>query len=76
VWTIQGLSVQSSFDHLVRPNQQLRRDRQADLIRRLEVYHQLELRRLPDRQIGGLGSLQDPVHVICDAAVALAMSAP
>ena len=51
--------------------QHLRRNRQADLLRRLEIDHQLKLRRLLDGQIGRLGSLQDFVHVICDAPVAV-----
>jgi hypothetical protein len=51
--------------------QHLLRNRQADLLRRLEIDHQLELRRLLHRQIGRLGSLQDFVHVICDAPVAV-----
>ena len=52
-----------SLDHLIRPIQHRLRDRQADLLGRLEIDHQLELRRLLDRQIGRLGSLQDFVHV-------------
>ena len=38
------------------------RNRQADLLRRLEINHQLELCRLLHRQIGRLGSLQDSVR--------------
>ena len=46
-------------------------DRQADLLRGLEIDRQLEFRRLFHRQIGGLGALQDFVHVICGAPVAV-----
>src|SRR5258706_6566134 len=31
-----------SFDHLVRPRQQVGRDHKADLLRRLEIYDQIE----------------------------------
>src|SRR5262245_54013563 len=60
-----------SLDQLGRPGEHLRRNRQTDLLRRLEIYHQLELRWLLNGQIGGLSSLQDSVHVICDAPVGL-----
>ena len=56
-----------SLDQLVRPGEHLRRNRQADLLRRLQIDHQLELRRLLYRQITGLSFLQDLVHVICGA---------
>src|SRR5713101_5743230 len=39
----------SSFYELIRPQQQRRRDRQAERLRGLEVDDQLELRRLFDR---------------------------
>src|SRR5262245_53836920 len=60
-----------SFDQPIRSGDQLWRNRQADLLRGLEIDHQLELRRLLDRQVGRLGSLQDSVHVIGDAPVAV-----
>src|SRR5262245_42323223 len=44
-------------DHLVRPIQQRLWNRHADLLRRLEIDHQLELRRLFHRQIRRFGSL-------------------
>ena len=59
----------TSLDQPIRSGEHLRRDRQADLLRSLEINHQLELRRLLDRQIGGLRSLQDSVHEICYAPV-------
>ena len=47
----------------IRPLQQRRRDRQAEGLGGLEVDDQLELRRLLDGQVGGLGAFQDLVHV-------------
>src|SRR4029077_202351 len=54
-WRIQfnPSIVASSFDHLIRSCQHVRRNRQADLLRRLEIYHQLKFRRLlPGRSAG------------------------
>src|SRR4026208_2214768 len=42
-----------SSDHLVCSRQSVRRDRQADLFRRLEIDHKLELGRLLHGKIGG-----------------------
>src|SRR5215475_636478 len=60
-----------SFDYFIRSIQQRLRNRETDLLRRLEIDHQLEFRGLLDRQIGGLGSLENFVHVICGASVAV-----
>jgi hypothetical protein len=38
-----------SLDQLIRPGEHFRRDRQADLLCRLEINHELKLRRLLDR---------------------------
>src|SRR5207245_2196042 len=57
------------FDHLVRSQQQRRRDRQAERLRRLEVDDQLELRRLLDGKVGGLGASKDLVYVTGDTAI-------
>jgi hypothetical protein len=46
-------------NHLVRPRQHIRRNRQAELLGGLEIDHQLELDRLLDGKIGWLGSLRD-----------------
>src|SRR5262245_35360398 len=54
-----------------RPRQYVRWNRNTDLLGSLEIYHELELRRLLDGQFSGLGSLQDSVHVIRDAPVAV-----
>jgi hypothetical protein len=45
----------TSLDHFIRPRHHRRRDRQPNLLRRLQIDDELELRRLLDRQIGGLG---------------------
>jgi hypothetical protein len=55
-----------SLDQLVRPSEHLRRDRQADLLRRFKIDHELELRRLLHWKISRLGALEDFVHVIRD----------
>ena len=51
------------LDHLVRPQQQGLRDCEAEGLGGLKVDHQLELRRLFDRQVRGLGALEDFVDV-------------
>src|SRR5713101_6927850 len=53
----------SWMNHLIRPPQHRRRDRQAEGLGRLEVDDQLELRRLLDGQVGGLAAFQNLVHV-------------
>ena len=53
------------LDHLIRPLQKRRRDRQAEGLGGLEVDDQLELRRLLDGQLGGLGALENLVHEGC-----------
>jgi len=45
------------FNDLVRPKQHRLRGREADLLRGLEIDHELKLRRLLDWQLGGLPSL-------------------
>src|SRR5215510_7614418 len=57
------------LDHLVRPVQHRLWNREAERFRRLEINHELKLGWLFNRQVGGLGSLQDSVHVVCDAPV-------
>ena len=44
------------FDHLIRPRQHVRWNRQADLLGRFQIDDELELRRLLHREIGGLGT--------------------
>src|SRR5439155_16298822 len=43
-----------SFNHLVRPQQQVGWNRESDLLRSFQVDHQLEFRRLLHRQVCGL----------------------
>src|SRR5262245_27974429 len=59
------------LDHFIRSIQQRLRNGETDLLRRFQIDHQVKLRRLLDRQIGGLGTLQDSVHVIGYAPVAV-----
>ena len=56
-----------SLDHLVRPRQHVRRNRQADLLGSLQVDDQLELRGLLHREIGGLGAFEDFINEGCRA---------
>src|SRR6267142_5587319 len=51
------------FDHVIRPLQERRWDREAEGLPGLEVDDEFELRRLLDGEIGGLGSLEDLVHI-------------
>jgi hypothetical protein len=51
------------FNHLIRPLQERRRDRQTEGLGGLEVDHEFELRRLLDGQVGGPGALEDLVDV-------------
>ena len=57
------------LDHLIRPQQQRRRDRQAERLGGLEVDDQLELGRLLDGEVGGLRALEDLVHEVGGAPV-------
>src|SRR5215831_18318493 len=57
-----------SLDDLVGSQQNRLRDRQAERPGGLKVDDQLEGRRLLDRQIGGLGALEDLSHVMADQA--------
>ena len=56
------------LDHLVGARKARRGNRNADFSRRAEVDDHLELRRLLDRQIGGLGTLCNSIHVVGKAA--------
>jgi len=54
---------QRSFNHLVRAGEDRLRDSQTERMGGLEIDDQFEGRRLLDRQIGRLGTLQDPSGV-------------
>src|SRR5262249_55141382 len=73
---VLSVGLKRSLDYLVRPIQQRLRNYDTDLLGGLEVDHQLKFRRLLDRQIGGLGTLQNPVHVIRYASVVLSVVSP
>src|SRR5712692_10494706 len=53
------LPVVISFNDLIGPQQQQRRDRQTERLRRLRVDDQLEPRRLLDWKFSGIGALRD-----------------
>ena len=52
-------NVELLHNDFIRSRQRVLRNRQSDLLRRLQIYHQLKIRRLLDWQIGRLGTLQD-----------------
>src|SRR5215475_5746422 len=58
-----------SLDHLIRPCQYIRRNRQADLLRRFQIDDELELLRLLHRQLGGFGSFENFVYISSCATV-------
>ena len=51
------------LDHLIRPQEDRLRDREPKGLRGLQVDHELEFGGLLDGKVGGLGALQDLVHV-------------
>src|SRR4029453_5533468 len=61
--------VLSLLDHLVRSRQHIGRNRQADLLSRLQVDDQLELDRLLHGKIGRFSAFQNLVHVSGDAPI-------
>src|SRR5438445_6898348 len=60
-----------SLNDFIRSKQHRLRDRETDLFRRLEIYHQLELRWQFHRQISRLVSLEDFVDIGGHAPVAV-----
>src|SRR5690349_21322706 len=65
------MSVDPSLDDLIRPLKKQRRDRQTKRLGGLEVDDEVELRRLLDGQVGGLGAPQDSVNVNCSTSFQL-----
>ena len=57
------------FDHLIRPRQHVRRNRQTDLLGGFQIDDELELFRLLHRQVSRLGAFQNLVHICGGAAV-------
>jgi len=55
--------VAGSLDHLIRPEEKRRREREAKRLGRLEVDDQLECSRLLDGEIGGFGALENLVDI-------------
>src|SRR6266436_1387911 len=52
-----------SVNDVIRALQDRWRDRQPDRLRGSEIYDQLDLRGLLDREVGGFGALEELVHV-------------
>jgi hypothetical protein len=52
-----------SADDSIGSGQDVRRDRQADLLRGLEIDHQFELGGLLDGKVGGLCAFENFIHV-------------
>ncbi len=52
-----------SLDHFIRPKEHFRWNRDAELLGRLEIYHQLKLRWLLYWKVTGLRALEDLVYV-------------
>ena len=63
------LHVTFFLNHLVRSRQHFRRNRQADLLRRLQVDDELELARLLHWQVGRRPTLEDLVNERCRTMV-------
>src|SRR2546423_9914533 len=60
-----------SFNHLIRPQQQRWRDRQAEGFGGLGIYDELELRRLLNGKVRGLRALQNSIDIARSSFAAL-----
>jgi len=56
-----------SFDHPVGANEEGLCESEPGRLGGLQVQNQLELGRLLDRQVGGLGALEDTIDIVCGA---------
>src|SRR5262249_25683080 len=56
-------AILSLFDHLVCDGEYARRNGEAERLGGVKVDHELELGRLHDRQVGGLGTLENAARV-------------
>jgi hypothetical protein len=65
-----------SFDHAIRPEEERRRNRQAEGLDRLRVDQQLESGGLLDRKVGGFRALGDPVQVVDRASNQIVVAKP
>src|SRR4051794_25363470 len=52
------------FDHLVSCRQQRGRDRQTERLCRLEIYDEIEARRLGDRKVVGTRALENTSNIV------------
>jgi hypothetical protein len=68
----EGTNARRLFDDLIGAQQQRRRNGEAERFSGLEIYDELEFRRLFDRQISGLRPFQDLVDECRGAAVDIA----
>ncbi len=59
-----------------RAHQQRRRNRQPQRLRDFEVDHQLQLRGLLHGEVGGLGALEDLVHMDRGTAIVRGLQRP
>src|ERR1700734_2409640 len=55
----------SLFDHLVGECDELVRNGYAECLCGFQIYHKPKLSRLLDRQVGGLGTFENTVDVVC-----------
>jgi len=66
--TMRARIASRSFDDLIGAGEKQGRDRQTERFRGLEIDDQLQGDRLPDRQIGRFGAVEDPSGVNADMA--------
>src|SRR5215470_310602 len=64
-----SLRLAHSFDHLVGEREELVRNFQSKRLRRPEIDHELEFRRLHDRQIGRLLPFEDEACIHADLTI-------